>query len=126
MHSWQKKRERKNILEITESLERKMNKLFKAILANGGCKEKMVLSQYLCCKNKINIIFNCNVKVPIIIPWIMVFLSIYLVLTPIIANPRLEFVYSLAFIAIGIVAYIPFVRYGVALPGTGTSAFSID
>ena len=59
-------------------------------------------------------------KVPIVIPWVMVFLSIYLVLTPIIANPRLEFVYSLAFIVSGLVVYIPFVRYGLVLPGTGT------
>ena len=35
---------------------------------------------------------------------------------PIIDNPKLEYIYSLLFIAGGALTYIPFVRYNVEVP----------
>ncbi|KAG8124313.1 hypothetical protein E2320_019604, partial [Naja naja] len=50
-------------------------------------------------------------KVPIIIPIIFLMISIYLVLTPIIDQPQLEFFYVILFIFSGIIFYFPLVHY---------------
>uniref|UniRef100_A0A670ZFZ2 Zmp:0000001267 n=1 Tax=Pseudonaja textilis TaxID=8673 RepID=A0A670ZFZ2_PSETE len=49
--------------------------------------------------------------VPIIIPIIFLMISIYLVLTPIIDQPQLEFFYVILFIFSGIIFYFPLVHY---------------
>ncbi|XP_013932102.1 PREDICTED: b(0,+)-type amino acid transporter 1-like [Thamnophis sirtalis] len=50
-------------------------------------------------------------KVPIIIPIIFLMISIYLVLTPIIDQPQVEFFYVILFILSGIIFYFPLVHY---------------
>ncbi|XP_063171006.1 b(0,+)-type amino acid transporter 1-like [Candoia aspera] len=50
-------------------------------------------------------------KVPVIIPIIFLMISIYLVLTPIIDQPQIEFFYVILFILSGIVFYFPLVHY---------------
>lgn len=51
-------------------------------------------------------------KVPLIIPILVLVISTYLVIAPIIENPQLEYVYAVLFIFAGLILYIPFVHYG--------------
>ncbi|XP_026988789.1 b(0,+)-type amino acid transporter 1 isoform X2 [Tachysurus fulvidraco] len=51
------------------------------------------------------------VKVPIVIPAVVVVVSIYLVLAPIIDKPELEYLYCTVFILGGLIIYFPFVYY---------------
>ncbi|XP_077568645.1 b(0,+)-type amino acid transporter 1-like isoform X2 [Stigmatopora nigra] len=53
------------------------------------------------------------VKIPIIIAFIMVLISCYLVLSPIIDNPEIEYLYSSLFILSGLLLYYPFVHLKV-------------
>ncbi|CAN9506918.1 unnamed protein product [Ophioblennius macclurei] len=52
-------------------------------------------------------------KVPIILPIIMVVMSCYLVVAPIIDKPEMEYLYCAIFILSGLVLYIPFVHMKV-------------
>ncbi|XP_071091599.1 b(0,+)-type amino acid transporter 1-like [Haliotis cracherodii] len=56
-------------------------------------------------------------KVPIVVPILVVLASIYLVIAPIIQDPRMEFFYALLFIASGLLFYFPFVYHKWSLPG---------
>lgn len=49
-------------------------------------------------------------KVPIIIPVVVLVISIYLVVAPIIDTPRIEYLYALLFILGGLIFYVPFVK----------------
>ncbi|XP_067345621.1 b(0,+)-type amino acid transporter 1 isoform X1 [Channa argus] len=53
------------------------------------------------------------VKVPIVIPGLMVLVSCYLVLAPIIDKPELEYLYCSIFIISGLLLYFPFVHLKV-------------
>lgn len=52
-------------------------------------------------------------KVPIIIPYVVLIISIYLVIGPIIDNPQIEYLYALGFIFAGLIFYVPFVKFGM-------------
>lgn len=54
-------------------------------------------------------------KVPIVIPIVMVVVSAYLVLAPIIEDPRVEYFYALLFLCSGMVFYVPFVHFKIRL-----------
>ncbi|XP_045026991.1 b(0,+)-type amino acid transporter 1 isoform X3 [Daphnia magna] len=56
-------------------------------------------------------------KVPIIIPVIVLIISVYLVIGPIVDNPKIEYLYATLFILAGFFLYIPFVYYKKVLPG---------
>ncbi|XP_067651410.1 b(0,+)-type amino acid transporter 1-like isoform X2 [Haliotis asinina] len=56
-------------------------------------------------------------KVPIVIPVLVVLASVYLVIAPIVHDPRMEFLYALMFIASGLLFYFPFVYYKLSVPG---------
>jgi len=58
-------------------------------------------------------------KVPIIIPVIVLIISIYLVIGPIIDDPKVEYLYATIFIFGGFLFYIPFVHYKYVMPGMG-------
>lgn len=58
-------------------------------------------------------------KVPLFVPAIVLLFSIYLVIAPIIDNPKMEYVYSIMFMASGALLYVPFVYYKLKLPFTG-------
>ncbi|KAK7793926.1 hypothetical protein R5R35_011856 [Gryllus longicercus] len=51
-------------------------------------------------------------KVPIIIPLIVLVISIYLIVAPIIDEPKIEYLYAATFIIAGLLFYVPFVHYG--------------
>ncbi|XP_050399176.2 b(0,+)-type amino acid transporter 1 isoform X1 [Patella vulgata] len=52
-------------------------------------------------------------KVPIVIPILMVFVSIYLVAAPIIYEPKIEFLYAFVFVMSGLLFYFPLVYYNL-------------
>lgn len=52
-------------------------------------------------------------KVPIIIPVVVLVISMYLVVAPIIDSPRIEYLYACLFIFAGLIFYIPFVKLGM-------------
>jgi len=51
-------------------------------------------------------------KCPIVIPVVMVLISLYLVIAPIVDNPQIEYLYSILFMLAGAILYIPFVYMG--------------
>lgn len=52
---------------------------------------------------------------PLIIPILVLVISIYLVVAPIVENPTIEYLYAATFILTGMIFYIPFVHYGYHL-----------
>ncbi|KAJ8970755.1 hypothetical protein NQ317_011685 [Molorchus minor] len=55
-------------------------------------------------------------KVPIIIPYLVLVISIYLIVGPIIDKPTIEYLYATLFILGGMVFYVPFVHYKLRIP----------
>jgi solute carrier family 7 (L-type amino acid transporter), member 9/15 len=47
-----------------------------------------------------------------VVPVIVLLISIYLVIAPIVENPSLEYLYAIMFIISGLVFYVPFVHIG--------------
>uniref|UniRef100_A0A8C5EGD0 b(0,+)-type amino acid transporter 1 n=1 Tax=Gouania willdenowi TaxID=441366 RepID=A0A8C5EGD0_GOUWI len=64
------------------------------------------------------------VKVPIVIPGLMVIVSCYLVLAPIIDKPEMEYLYCAAFIFCGLLLYFPFVHWKVSWGTKLTSEYT--
>lgn len=58
-------------------------------------------------------------KVPIVIPILVLVISVYLVVGPIIDSPQIEYLYATLFIVAGLFFYFPFVHLKKALPGMG-------
>ena len=56
-------------------------------------------------------------KVPIVLPIIVLIIAVYLVFAPIIDSPKVEYLYALIFILLGLVFYFPFVYYQKTVPG---------
>ncbi|XP_022082435.1 b(0,+)-type amino acid transporter 1-like isoform X2 [Acanthaster planci] len=56
------------------------------------------------------------IKVPIVIPIIVLIASVYLVIAPIIDEPALEYLFAFLFILAGLIFYVPFVHYKYELP----------
>lgn len=52
-------------------------------------------------------------KVPLIIPVLVLVVSGYLVVAPIIDKPQIEYLYALGFIFAGLIFYVPFVKMGM-------------
>ncbi|XP_055390558.1 b(0,+)-type amino acid transporter 1 isoform X3 [Condylostylus longicornis] len=52
-------------------------------------------------------------KVPLIIPVLVLIISAYLVVAPIIDKPQIEYLYALIFIFAGLIFYVPFVKLGM-------------
>ena len=58
-------------------------------------------------------------KVPIFIPFLVLIASVYLVVAPIIDNPKIEYIYSIIFMFGGALIYVPFVMYRLKMPLIG-------
>ncbi|KAF2349410.1 Amino acid/polyamine transporter I [Trinorchestia longiramus] len=58
-------------------------------------------------------------KVPIVIPILVLIVSVYLVIGPIIDDPQIEYLYATCFIIAGLLFYAPFVHKRYVLPGMG-------
>ena len=43
---------------------------------------------------------------------VVLIISVYLVIAPIVDNPQIEYLYSILFMVSGAILYIPFVRFG--------------
>ena len=50
----------------------------------------------------------------------MLIISVYLVIGPIVDNPKIEYLYATLFILAGFLLYVPFVYYKKVLPGMST------
>jgi len=55
-------------------------------------------------------------KVPIFIPVLVLIVSVYLVVAPIVDNPKIEYIYSIIFMLGGALIYVPFVMYRLKMP----------
>ena len=55
-------------------------------------------------------------KVPILIPVLVLIASMFLVVAPIVDNPKIEYIYSMLFMACGALIYVPFVMYRLKMP----------
>ncbi|XP_058795708.1 b(0,+)-type amino acid transporter 1 isoform X2 [Phymastichus coffea] len=51
-------------------------------------------------------------RCPLVIPVLVLLISIYLIVAPIIDKPQIEYLYAAGFIAAGMLFYLPFVKYG--------------
>ncbi|XP_032796404.2 b(0,+)-type amino acid transporter 1 [Daphnia magna] len=60
------------------------------------------------------------IKVPIIIPIIVMAVSAVLIVAPIAAAPQVQYFYALLFILAGLIFYVPFVYYKRTVPGIGS------
>ena len=56
------------------------------------------------------------------IPIGMVLVSLYLLIAPIVDDPRLEFLYAALFVLGGLIVYLPLVHFKVQVKGYGTYA----
>merc|ERR1712038_1050032 len=55
-------------------------------------------------------------KVPIFIPVLVLIVSVYLVVAPIVDNPKIEYIYSIIFMLGGALIYVPTVMYKLKMP----------
>ncbi|KFB40685.1 AGAP001870-PA-like protein [Anopheles sinensis] len=79
---------------------------FTAWIFYGGAMVALIVMRY----TKPN--YPRPYKVPIIIPILVMVISGYLVVAPIIDNPQIEYLYAVLFILAGLILYVPFVHYG--------------
>lgn len=57
-------------------------------------------------------------RIPLFIPMIALSICIFMLVSPFISSPRIEFLYGLGFIFSGLILYLPFVHFGWHIPGT--------
>lgn len=62
---------------------------------------------------------------PLIIPVVVLIISMYLIVGPIVDKPTIEYLYAAAFIFGGMVFYVPFVHYGLHLKFMGKNSTSL-
>ncbi|KAF5301585.1 hypothetical protein FQR65_LT08890 [Abscondita terminalis] len=86
---------------------------FTAWIFYGGSMVALILMRY----TKPN--YPRPYKVPIIIPLLVLIVSIYLIIGPIVDQPTVEYLYAAMFILGGMVFYVPFVHYKVRIPFMG-------
>lgn len=51
-------------------------------------------------------------KCPLVIPVLVLIISAYLIVAPIIDKPQIEYLYAAGFISAGMLVYLPFVKFG--------------
>lgn len=51
-------------------------------------------------------------KCPLVIPVLVLVISAYLIVAPIIEKPQIEYLYAAGFIGAGMLVYLPFVKFG--------------
>ena len=56
-------------------------------------------------------------KLPVIIPVLSLLICVFMVVSPFVSTPKLEFVYGAAFVIAGLVFYFPFVYFHLRIPG---------
>ncbi|CAH1986101.1 unnamed protein product [Acanthoscelides obtectus] len=83
---------------------------FTAWIFYGGAMVALIMMRY----TKPN--YPRPYKVPIIIPYLVLVISIYLIIGPIVDKPTIEYLYASFFILGGMVFYVPFVHYKLRIP----------
>nr|CAH7754996.1 unnamed protein product [Callosobruchus chinensis] len=86
---------------------------FTAWIFYGGAMVALIMMRY----TKPN--YPRPYKVPIIIPYLVLVISIYLIIGPIMDKPTIEYLYASFFILGGMVFYVPFVHYKLRIPYMG-------
>lgn len=56
-------------------------------------------------------------SLPLIVPILALSICIFMFVAPLVNNPKIEFIYGLAFIFSGIMLYVPFVYFDLQIPG---------
>lgn len=79
---------------------------FTAWIFYGGAMVALIVIRY---KRKN---YKGTLQIPIFIPYLVLIISIYLVVGPIIDKPTIEYFYASMFIFAGLFFYFPFVKYG--------------
>ena len=64
-------------------------------------------------ENQNHVKFN----VPLFVPILALVVNMFMIIAPFISNPRIEFLYGIAYVASGLIFYVPFVRLSWKLPG---------
>lgn len=67
-------------------------------------------------------LYSALFQVPIVLPIFVLIVAVFLVIAPIVDNPRIEFLYAFIFIVAGLIFYFPFVHFKFVLPGTSKIA----
>ena len=57
--------------------------------------------------------FRTHISIPIL----SLLCSSFLIVAPFVTNPQIEFVYSAAFVLAGLLLYVPFIHFGLKIPG---------
>ncbi|XP_057657979.1 b(0,+)-type amino acid transporter 1 isoform X2 [Diorhabda carinulata] len=83
---------------------------FTAWIFYGGAMVALIVMRY----TKPN--YPRPYKVPIIIPYLVLVISVYLIIGPIVDKPTIEYLYATFFILGGMIFYIPFVHYKLRIP----------
>lgn len=79
---------------------------FTAWIFYGGSMIALIVIRY---KRKN---YKGTLQIPLAIPFLVLIVSCYLVVGPIIDKPQVEYLYASMFILAGLIFYIPFVKYG--------------
>ncbi|XP_025115961.1 b(0,+)-type amino acid transporter 1-like [Pomacea canaliculata] len=52
------------------------------------------------------------IKVPLLVPCLVLAYTLFLLVTPLVLNPRMEFLYATCFVVAGVLFYVPFIHCG--------------
>ncbi|XP_045165905.2 b(0,+)-type amino acid transporter 1-like [Mercenaria mercenaria] len=68
-------------------------------------------------KNKVQ---HDGFKTPIIIPIVTALICIFMIVSPLVNNPRIEFLYGSGIVIFGLIIYVPLVHFQLSVPGVGS------
>ncbi len=54
----------------------------------------------------------------LVVPAFSLLFAVYVVVAPVVVDPKLEYAYAVGFMAAGLLFYVPFVYFGLRIPGT--------
>ncbi|KAH3891837.1 b(0,+)-type amino acid transporter 1-like [Dreissena polymorpha] len=60
---------------------------------------------------------NDAFSVPLVVPVLALLIILFMLISPFISNPKIEFVYGAGFVLSGLIVYVPFVVFKLKLPG---------
>ena len=59
-------------------------------------------------------------KTPLIVSILTALICVFMIISPLVNNPRIEFLYGSGLVAFGLIVYVPFVHFQWSLPGLGS------
>jgi L-type amino acid transporter 9 len=67
-------------------------------------------------KNKVQ---HEGFKTPLIVSIVTALICLFMIISPLVNNPRIEFLYGSGLVVFGLIVYVPFVHFKLSLPGVG-------